>query len=134
MINNQALLFLIFSLNGVIIGLIFDFFRIIRKSFKTSTLLTNIQDVIFWIITGISVIFFMYKFSDGTIRFYMFLGLLLGLNIYYLTISQYVIKTFVILIKLITNILTIINNIISKPFKKIYKLIKNRHSMTKLKN
>ena len=68
MTNNQALLFLIFSLNGVIIGLIFDFFRILRKSFKTSDLITYIQDILFWILTGISVIIFMYFFSDGTIR------------------------------------------------------------------
>ena len=31
---NQAYLFLIFVLDGFIIGLLFDFFRILRKTFK----------------------------------------------------------------------------------------------------
>ena len=38
--NNQAYLFLIFSLNGFIIGVLFDFFRILRKSFKTKDIIT----------------------------------------------------------------------------------------------
>ena len=30
---NQAYLFLIFTLNGIFIGLVFDFFRILRQGF-----------------------------------------------------------------------------------------------------
>lgn len=131
MINNQAVLFLIFSLNGVIIGLIFDFFRILRKSFKTSNLMTSIQDIIFWIITGISVIFFMYNFSDGTIRFYMFLGLLFGFIIYILAISQYIIKIFVYIIKTVKTILNSIIKFITYPLKKNITFFKNRHYSTK---
>ena len=82
MIDNQALLFLIFSINGIIIGLIFDFFRILRKSFKTSNLITYIQDILFWILTGISIIFVMYYFSDGSIRLFMLIGLILGFLLY----------------------------------------------------
>ena len=131
MINNQAILFLIFSLNGVIIGLIFDFFRILRKSFKTSNLMTSIQDIIFWIITGISVIFFMYNFSDGIIRFYMFLSLLFGFIIYILAISQYIIKIFVYIIKTVKTILNSIIKFITYPLKKIITFFKNRHYSTK---
>lgn len=134
MTNNQALLFLIFSLNGVIIGLIFDFFRILRKSFKTSDLITYIQDILFWILTGISVIIFMYFFSNGTIRLYMFLGLLLGVFIYILTISQFIIKIFVFLIKIFKNFLNKIINVGIIPLKKILIFVKNRHYSTKLNN
>ena len=101
MISNQALLFLIFSLNGVIIGLIFDFFRILRKSFRTTNLITYIQDILFWILTGISIIFFMYNFSDGSIRLFIFWGLILGFLLYILTISKYIIKIFVFIIQLL---------------------------------
>ena len=131
MINNQAVIFLIFSLNGVIIGLIFDFFRILRKSVKTSNLMTSIQDIIFWIITGISVIFFMYSFSDGTIRLYMFIGLILGFFIYILAISQYIIKIFVYIIKTVKTILNSIIKFITYPLKKIITFFKNRHYSTK---
>lgn len=60
---NQAYLFLIFTLNGVFIGLLFDVFRILRKSFKTTNFITYIEDILFWILAGISIIFSMYKFT-----------------------------------------------------------------------
>lgn len=51
MINNQANLFLIFTINGVIIGLLFDFFRILRRSFNTKDFVTYIEDILFWLLT-----------------------------------------------------------------------------------
>ena len=35
MIENQAYLFVVFTLTGIILGIIFDFFRVLRKTFKT---------------------------------------------------------------------------------------------------
>ena len=101
MINNQAFLFLVFLLNGAFIGLIFDFFRILRKSFKTTNIITYIQDILFWILTGISIIFCMYKFSDGEIRFFMLLGIILGFSLYLLMFSSFIIQICVFIIKYI---------------------------------
>ena len=125
MTNNQALLFLIFSLNGIIIGFLFDFFRILRKSFKTSNIVTYIQDIIFWIFTGITIIFFMYNFSDGCIRLFMFIGITLGFLIYILTLSKYIIKFFVFIIELLKKILTYIILIFQKPIKIVFNSIKD---------
>ena len=132
MINNQALLFLIFSLNGVIIGLLFDFFRILRKSFKTSNLVTYFQDVLFWILTGISIIYFMYNFSDGTIRLFMIIGLIIGFMLYLFTISAYIIKILVFTIELIKLFIIRIIKIIYIPIKFqttsiIYKIIQKKY-------
>ena len=60
MVINQASLFLIFVINGIIIGLVFDIFRILRKSFKTSDIITTIEDILFWIITGIIILYSIY--------------------------------------------------------------------------
>ena len=46
MAQNQAYLFLVFSLTGIVIGILFDFFRILRRSIKTSNIVTYIQDMI----------------------------------------------------------------------------------------
>ncbi len=43
----QSQIFLLFFVIGIIIGIIFDFFRALRKSFKTSDLITTLQDVLF---------------------------------------------------------------------------------------
>ena len=123
MVNSQAVLFLIFSLNGIIIGLIFDFFRILRKSFKTSNFVTYIEDILFWIFTGISIIYFMYNFSNGSIRLYIFLGLILGFFLYILTVSKYIINFFVFIIRILKIVLNKLFNIIYIPIKFIKNFI-----------
>jgi len=120
---NQAYLFLIFTLNGVWIGLFFDFFRILRKSFKTINLITYIEDILFWILTGISIIFCMYHFSDGSLRFFMFLGLLFGFVLYLLTLSKIIIKTVVSLITILKKITHKILKIIIIPLRFLYTMV-----------
>lgn len=121
---NQAYLFLIFTLNGIFIGILFDFFRILRKSFKTINLITNVEDIIFWILTGLSIIYCMYNFSDGSLRLFMFLGLGIGLTIYILTLSDFIIKTVVKVISIIKKFIITTISIITFPFKAIFKLIR----------
>ena len=53
MITNQAYIFIIFVIVGIIVGIIFDFFRILRKSFKTKDFVTYIEDIVFCILTGL---------------------------------------------------------------------------------
>lgn len=133
MLINQGYLFIIFALNGVIIGLIFDFFRILRKTFNTSNLMTYFEDIMFWVLTGISIIFFMYNFSNGSIRLYMFLGLVFGILLYILTISTFIVKFMTKVILIIKNIVKNILNIVFKPIRFIYEtLVKNLITLKEL--
>ena len=116
MVENQAYLFLIFIINGIVIGLLFDIFRILRKSFKTSDIITYVQDILFWILTGFILLYSIFAFSNGEIRFYMFLGVFLGCLIYMLLFSKYFIN---INVKVISIIIFPINMII-KLMKKIF--------------
>ena len=76
MVTNQIYLFLIFIVNGILIGLLFDFFRISRKVFKTSDKVTYVEDVLFWILTGFIVLYSIFVFNNGELRLFMFLGIL----------------------------------------------------------
>lgn len=124
MITNQAYLFLIFTVNGMIIGLLFDFFRILRRSFKTKDFITYIQDVLFWILTGLILLYSIFVFNNGEIRLFMFLGVAIGVILYMLIISSYVIKINVYLINILKKIFSGIIKIILIPFKFLYKFIK----------
>ena len=117
MISNQAYLFAIFIIVGVIIGLVFDFFRILRKVFKTADIITYIEDIIFWILTGFIVLYSVFTFNNGEIRIFMFLVILLGVIIYMIFFSKYIIKINV-------KILKFIKLIIKTPIVFIYKLLK----------
>ena len=112
MVQNQAYLFLVFSLTGVEIGILFDFFRILRKTIKTGNIVTYIQDILFWILTGILVLYNLWYFNNGEIRVYMFLGIIIGTLIYMSTLSN-------IFVKLFTKILRMIIKVLEIPFKTI---------------
>ena len=124
MIINQGYLFLIFIINGIIIGLLFDFFRILRKSFKTKDTITYIEDILFWILTGVVILYSIFTFNNGEIRLFMFLAIILGIILYILTVSSYVIKINVKIVTFIKNIITKFFYMIIIPFKYISKFIK----------
>lgn len=112
MVQNQAYLFLVFSLTGVEIGILFDFFRILRRTIKTGNIVTYIQDILFWILTGLLVLYNIWYFNNGEIRVYMFLGIIIGTLIYMSTLSN-------IFVKLFTKILSTIIKVLEIPFKTI---------------
>ena len=121
MVYDQLYLFIIFTLDGILIGILFDFFRILRKSFNTNDVVTYIEDICFWILTGILIIYSMYMFSDGKLRIFMVLGIAIGITFYILTFSRYVIKFSVNLLHIIFKpIFYILNKI-----KKIKNMLKN---------
>lgn len=111
----QAYIFLIFILNGILIGIVFDIFRILRKSFKTSDVITYIEDVIFWVMTGLITLYFLFTFNNGEIRFYIFVGIILGIIIYMLSISKYFIKVNVTIITFLKNVIGKVVSILYIP-------------------
>jgi len=123
MVINQAYLFLIFTLVGAIIGFIFDFFRILRRSFKTNNIVTYIQDIIFWLLTGFIILISIFIFNNGEIRFFMFIGLLLGIIFYLLLFSKYIVNISVKIVIFIKKLIIKIYNLIKLPFKYIFSLI-----------
>lgn len=123
MVISQANLFLIFTLDGILIGLLFDIFRILRKSFKTADIVTYIEDTIFWLLTGAIILYSIFVFNNGEIRFFMFIGILLGIAFYLLLFSKYVIKVSVTIINVVKNIIMWIYKILITPIRFIYKIM-----------
>lgn len=123
MITTQANLFLIFIINGILIGILFDIFRILRKSFKTNDIVTYIEDTLFWIISGIIILYSIFIFNNGEIRLFIFLAILLGIVVYIFLFSKYFIKINLLIIATIKKIISFIWQIIKIPFKFILKII-----------
>lgn len=122
--ENQALLFVVFIINGILIGVLFDIFRVLRRTFKTTDLVTYVEDTLFWIITGLLTLYFIFCFNNGEIRFYIFLGILLGIIIYMLLFSKYIIKINMFIIGFIKNITNMIITVIIYTLKIVLKVFK----------
>ena len=119
MAQNQAYLFLVFSLTGVAIGVLFDIFRILRKSIKTPNIIIYIEDILFWILAGLLILYNIWYFNDGEIRIYMFLGIIIGLLLYMSTLSNIIIKIFSKILQTIIKVLEIPFKTIIAIFRKI---------------
>lgn len=119
--QTEVYIFITFILNGIIVGLIFDCFRILRKSFKTPDFVTYIEDICFGIITGLLLLYSIMKFNNGEIRTYIFLGVFIGLLLYLLIFSSIFMKISVFLINKIKRIIYVI---IIIPLKYILKFIR----------
>lgn len=123
---------------GIIICIIFDIFRALRKSVKTSDILTYIEDTIFWIIVGAFLIYLIFIVSSGNIRLYSFIGLILGGLLYYFTVSKYFIKisthVFIFLKKLLTTLLIPLKSILRLNKKIICFICINLQNMTNIFN
>ncbi len=123
-ILEQLYSFAIFILVGFLIGLLFDMFRISRRTFKTSDIITYLEDILFWILSGLLILFSIFKFNNGDIRAYIILGIFIGLALYMLVFSKIVINTLVKIILVIKQIISFVSKIILYPIKLITKISK----------
>lgn len=121
--QSDVFIFLAFILNGVLIGISFDCFRILRKSFKTPDFATYIEDILFGIITGLLLLYSIMKFNNGEIRLFLFLGVFIGLLLYLLLFSNIFIKVSVYLISIIKKIVEFVIIIPIKFVLKIFRKI-----------
>ena len=116
---SQLFCLLMFTLTGMAIGILFDIFRILRRSFKTADIITYLQDVLFWILAGLIVLFAIFRFNNGEIRSYLFIGIAIGILLYMLTMSKFIVKYCVKLIQGLTKIISYPFHIIGKFFQKL---------------
>jgi spore cortex biosynthesis protein YabQ len=115
---------LIFTISGIAIGVFFDIFRILRRSFKTSDIITYIEDILFWICSGSLFVYVLFKYNNGEIRNYVVIGLLLGIFFYFTTVSKYFIKISVTIVIFIKTIIIKILKIVVYPLKIILKSVR----------
>lgn len=139
----QIRIFSIFFVLGIIISILFDIFRILRKNIKTNYLFTSIEDFIYLLIVGFLFLKSLIIFCNGNIRFYIFFAFFIGIITYILTIKNFcdiiisaIIKTIILATKLIiipikflySVIRKLLNN--SKKIKNQFKEFLNRSKVT----
>lgn len=115
---------MIFFMSGIVIGILFDIFRILRKSFKTPDIITYIEDICFWLLTGSILLYLLFKTNDGEIRLYNIIGIITGNLLYMIYISKYFIKINVKILLSLKKICIKIFNIIFLPIKISFKFLK----------
>ncbi|MBM7623883.1 spore cortex biosynthesis protein YabQ [Sporohalobacter salinus] len=130
----QIKTFIYMMILGHCLAIIFDFYRVIRGFGYINDIVTMVIDFIFALMGAGAVFFILLKSNFGQIRFYIFIGLALGIIIYHQLFSNLVIKVIRIILDVIIKIIMKVINLIIKVFRLIkYFFIKLKKLAAKLK-
>lgn len=122
-VNDQVITFAIAIAIGMSLGVLYDIIRIFRRTIKHSNIIINIEDFMYWVMFGIVVFLVLYSKNYGQIRFFCIIGIALGILIYFLLLSHYIIVVSVKVIDIIKKILLLFFRIIFTPIKILVKII-----------
>ena len=90
--SGQGATFLATAIAGVVLGVLYDCFRILRRVLRHKTVATTIEDAIFWIVSTLLMFIFLIGHNFGDIRGFIFMGLALGAVLYFTTLSRFFTK------------------------------------------
>ena len=83
----QTVLFLQAIVLGGVFGLLYDAFRITRIAVPTAKWVVFAQDVLFFFVCASATFLFLMRTLQGEVRFFIFLGTILGMVLYFNSLS-----------------------------------------------
>ena len=81
-IRDEALIFLESLYAGLKVMAGYDILRLIRIIKTHSRILAGIEDYIYWTVSGIYIFVQIYTYNNGTLRWFIILGIILGGLVY----------------------------------------------------
>ncbi len=77
---------------GALMGFSYDIIRIFRRLINHNLFFVSVEDMIYWLVWTIIVLDKIYVYNYGQIRFYIIVGLMIGLLAYKYTIGWVLMK------------------------------------------
>lgn len=74
---------------GVCLMVLYDGLRLLRVFMKHSSILVNVQDLLFWAVAALSICYLLFLENSGKVRFYAIAGTSLGMILYYSLWGRY---------------------------------------------
>lgn len=118
-IDVQINIVLFSFLAGIIIGLLFDGYRLIR-GFNSSKLMLVVQDTLFWILVSMIVFVFLLYFNYGFLSLYIYIIIGVGLLVYLIIFSRLIFKVENTIVVYLYKIIRIFMKNIRYVFKNIF--------------
>lgn len=99
-IRQEASVFLQAVLHGAFLTVCYDLLRILRRVIRHSPAVISAEDFLYWLSAGFFTFCFAFERTDGIVRGYTALGIVLGSVLYHEICSERLIKITVKAIKL----------------------------------
>lgn len=103
-ISAQTVLFVYSLLLGGAVGVLYDFFRIMRRAFRHGWLAIALEDGVFFISCVVAIFIFNMRYCGGSFRLFVLLGMLLGWLLYFFTIGVAVIRASQLIINFVRRL------------------------------
>lgn len=102
--STQVKTFLLIALTGILLGVLFDTYQVLRRRFRPPWFVTSLTDLIYCLLAAAIAFAALLAGNWGELRFYVYIALFIGITAYYRLASRYVIKLLVALLILIAKI------------------------------
>lgn len=83
------LIYLIFILLGIALGLIYDIFKILRRLVQNK-IFVFVIDVFYFLVCSVAIFYFCLVYNSGKIRYFVLQGVLIGAFLHKITISKFI--------------------------------------------
>ena len=119
----QSYVFSFTVYGGVLIGILYDIYRVLKGAKRSEGLITSLWDVVF--LAGVLMIAIWTIFSSnyGELRSYVFIGFLVGFFLYEKILSRIAYALFYFFTKSIVSFFKTTNSALLLPFKFLYNLL-----------
>jgi spore cortex biosynthesis protein YabQ len=89
-LQRQVYVFAVTLAAGMILGILYDIYRVLRQKFRPQRIMTGLSDLLYWLSATLVVFLALVASNWGELRFYVYLGLVGGVGVYYRFCSRFV--------------------------------------------
>lgn len=118
-INVQFNIVLYSILSGILIGVLYDLYNIVRGA-KVPKIIIMVEDILFWIFTSLAVFTFLLYMNYALLNPYVYVFMIITLVIYLKFVSPMVLKIELYLISIFGKAIRIIFKTVIYPVKVIF--------------
>ncbi len=115
--------FFLLFVSGIAIGIFFDILRSVRKVFIKNNIAVQISDLLFLTVSFLITLKMLSVSTDGAPRLFALLAAVLGMLLYFLTISRFIICLFSKILEEILKFFRFIFKILLTPARFLYKIL-----------
>jgi spore cortex biosynthesis protein YabQ len=108
---------------GILIGILYDFYRVIRRRKRNERLITSFWDVLFIISVFIVAVWAIFSSSYGDIRLYVLIGFVVGFYLYEKLLGRIAAAILNYLFRSISGFFKKTNNLLVLPIKLLVSFI-----------
>lgn len=113
--------------SGAVMGVLFDVYRVLSGQLRPPRWLVPLLDGVYWIVATLFVFRALLYSNYGQVRFYVFLGLLLGVWVYFRLASRWTVHLTLLAIRFVKALIRFLRKtielVVIKPIRLLYRLV-----------